>query len=365
MNLLDGPDSILRDSIRRALADMAPHATLTADGADPADLARRHWEAAAGLGWLDLVDTDEADVPAGREELLELAEELGAGLFCGPFLAGAVLAPSLSRTAGGPGQVPDADGATTCLASPLPGESRWLLEHPDLASRALLVDCARTGPGAIRVQASLVPRPELVILAHPNHLDPSCPLAEIEVSAGVLERRRIVETELDAAGFADLFLDANLALAGECTGVAAAVLERALDWCAERRQFGRPIGSFQAVKHKLADLYVDFRKAPGVRPCQRGPCRRGRCRRRPRARRRCRPRRGARLHPVARRRGHFLGSGRSPVSQARTQTRPRSRRHVAGARQQRRLGRRQRAGGRTGMSGRLAFNIRHRCRRMI
>lgn len=261
MNLLDGPDSILRDSIRRALADMAPHATLTADGADPADLARRHWEAAAGLGWLDLVDTDEADVPAGREELLELAEELGAGLFCGPFLAGAVLAPSLSRTAGGPGQVPDADGATTCLASPLPGESRWLLEHPDLASRALLVDCARTGPGAIRVQASLVPRPELVILAHPNHLDPSCPLAEIEVSAGVLERRRIVETELDAAGFADLFLDANLALAGECTGVAAAVLERALDWCAERRQFGRPIGSFQAVKHKLADLYVDFRKA--------------------------------------------------------------------------------------------------------
>src|SRR5690606_19556540 len=29
----------------------------------------------------------------------------------------------------------------------------------------------------------------------------------------------------------------------------------------ERRQFGRPIGSFQAVKHKLADLYVDFRKA--------------------------------------------------------------------------------------------------------
>lgn len=260
MNLLDGPDSILRDSVRRALADIAPHDSLTSAGADPADLARRHWQTAAGLGWLDLVD-DGTGASAGRDALLELAEELGAGLFCGPFLASAVLAPSLARAAGSPAGIADAEGGPACLASPLPGKPRWLLEHPDLASRAMLVDCARTGPGTTRVEASLVPRSELVILSHPGHLDPSCPLAEIEVPHGVLEHRRIIATELDAAGFADLFLDANIALAGECAGVAAAVLQRALDWCAERRQFGRPIGSFQAVKHKLADLYVDFRKA--------------------------------------------------------------------------------------------------------
>jgi alkylation response protein AidB-like acyl-CoA dehydrogenase len=261
MSLLDGPDSVLRDSVRRALADMAPHGALTAVGADPTELARRHWEAAAGLGWLNLVDSADAGASAGRDELLELAEELGAGLFCGPFLASGVLAPSLARAAGGPAEAPDPDGAATCLASPLPGNSRWLLEHPDLASRALLVDCAPTGRGPIRVEASLVPCSELAILARPDHLDPSCPLAEIEVPQGVMERRRIIAAELDAAGFAGLFLDANLALAGECAGVAAAVLQRALDWCAQRRQFGRPIGSFQAVKHKLADLYVDFRKA--------------------------------------------------------------------------------------------------------
>ncbi|MFI1100929.1 acyl-CoA dehydrogenase family protein [Streptomyces melanogenes] len=50
-------------------------------------------------------------------------------------------------------------------------------------------------------------------------------------------------------------------LAAEAVGAAAHVLERTVAYVKEREQFGRPIGSFQAVKHRLADRYVQVRAA--------------------------------------------------------------------------------------------------------
>ncbi len=45
-------------------------------------------------------------------------------------------------------------------------------------------------------------------------------------------------------------------VSAEAVGAAAAVLELAREYAGQRRQFGRPIGSFQAVRHLLADMYV-------------------------------------------------------------------------------------------------------------
>ncbi|MFD9563171.1 acyl-CoA dehydrogenase family protein [Streptomyces sp. NPDC059994] len=54
---------------------------------------------------------------------------------------------------------------------------------------------------------------------------------------------------------------AAAALAAEAVGAAAHVLERTVAYVKEREQFGRPIGSFQAVKHRLADRYVQVQAA--------------------------------------------------------------------------------------------------------
>ena len=49
---------------------------------------------------------------------------------------------------------------------------------------------------------------------------------------------------------------AGVLASAEAVGAADAVLRLARDYAAERRQFGRTIGSFQAIRHLLADLYV-------------------------------------------------------------------------------------------------------------
>jgi alkylation response protein AidB-like acyl-CoA dehydrogenase len=55
-----------------------------------------------------------------------------------------------------------------------------------------------------------------------------------------------------------------VAAAGVLVGLADRMIEMAADYARQRHQFGRPIGSFQAVKHLLADalLQVEFAKAP-------------------------------------------------------------------------------------------------------
>ena len=57
---------------------------------------------------------------------------------------------------------------------------------------------------------------------------------------------------------------AALLLAAEQVGAATRCLELTIDYCKERVQFGRPIGSFQALKHRLADLYVSVQSARAV-----------------------------------------------------------------------------------------------------
>lgn len=57
---------------------------------------------------------------------------------------------------------------------------------------------------------------------------------------------------------------AAILLAAEQIGAAARCLELTVDYCKERVQFGRPIGSFQALKHRLADAYVAVQSARSV-----------------------------------------------------------------------------------------------------
>ncbi|MFH8898463.1 acyl-CoA dehydrogenase family protein [Streptomyces coeruleorubidus] len=79
---------------------------------------------------------------------------------------------------------------------------------------------------------------------------------------------RHVEAELLGHGGDDVLAalarlgdTAAACLAAEAVGAAGRVLERTVEYVGQREQFGRPIGSFQAVKHRLADVYVQVQAA--------------------------------------------------------------------------------------------------------
>jgi len=88
-----------------------------------------------------------------------------------------------------------------------------------------------------------------------THLDPSRPLAVFDLD-GVLADTHRVESTVD-----DLLRRARVAVAADLVGTAAGALDHAVRHALDREQFGRPIGAFQAVKHRLADVYLAVERA--------------------------------------------------------------------------------------------------------
>jgi alkylation response protein AidB-like acyl-CoA dehydrogenase len=93
------------------------------------------------------------------------------------------------------------------------------------------------------------PRDQVDVVDQPS-LDPG-------VGFGLVTARGQGNRLPDADGFA-AFDTACVAVAAQLVGLAQAMLDMSVRYAEQREQFGKPIGSFQAVKHQLADVYVDI-----------------------------------------------------------------------------------------------------------
>ncbi|MBS0580895.1 MAG: acyl-CoA/acyl-ACP dehydrogenase [Proteobacteria bacterium] len=131
-------------------------------------------------------------------------------------------------------------GIKTCV--PYGAQAGYLLVSAQLAGVARVFVVARDAPGVeVRAQRGTA----------------GTPLALLRLDAVAVGAQ-----DLLGAAAADEVLPWMLdrARVGHCAlqlGVAAEALRRAAAYTAERRQFGRPLGSFQAVQHRLADCYID------------------------------------------------------------------------------------------------------------
>ncbi|MFD7427739.1 acyl-CoA dehydrogenase family protein [Streptomyces sp. NPDC059818] len=118
-------------------------------------------------------------------------------------------------------------------------------------SRTLLFLVRTDGP---RAPAGLVRTPQTA-------LDETRPLARVQLRDTEAELLGADDTVDASAALAVAGRAAAAALAAEAVGVAAGALERTVAHVAERERLGRATGSFQAVKHRLADLYVQVQSA--------------------------------------------------------------------------------------------------------
>ena len=196
------------------------------------------WREMCELGWAGIaLPSEHGGQGLGTVELVILLEQMGYALAPSPFLANAIAALMIVH-AGSDEQ-----------------QGRWL---PGMAS------------GEARGAAALTPDPEPVLGAAEGAavlvLGDSDGARIVEPDAARLERLDMIDTtrayfrvsaeggdplpgEIDAPN--DV---AAVALAAELVGVAQRALDMAVDYAKEREQFGRPIGAYQAVSHRLADM---------------------------------------------------------------------------------------------------------------
>ncbi|MEU5260346.1 acyl-CoA dehydrogenase family protein [Amycolatopsis sp. NPDC021455] len=208
---------------------------------------------------------------AGLAEVCVVLAELGRTLTPAPMLGSAVLCgEALLRTGNGdacerllPGIAAgttlaalawsDVDGQATLTASAagLDGRACYVLDG-DIADVLLAVARTPDGPGLYEVPVEGVRRERV------TSLDPTRRLAVVDFASTPARR-------LDVGGFTEplrqLQATAVVAVAAEQVGAAARALELTVEYTKQRRQFGRPIGSFQALKHRMADVHVHVEAA--------------------------------------------------------------------------------------------------------
>jgi len=203
----------LKESARSWLAEKYP---LDRDWDAPAD---DRWRELAELGWLDV-----AEAELGFVEEALLLEEMGYACYPGPYLAHVMTLPSL--------------GADDRAAAAR-GDVRWSAEGGGLTPWLLQVDRVIDSDG----NAQPARGEELA------SIDPSRPVGRLERTNGEpVPGGRAVHR-------------ARAALAAEAVGVAQRALDLGVEHAKTRQQFGKPIGTYQAVAHQLADTYTDVELA--------------------------------------------------------------------------------------------------------
>jgi acyl-CoA dehydrogenase len=250
----------IADAFLKGRGDLAPARAMLDGAGEPRGLCAE----VAELGWFAVgIDPDD---PFGIPGLCLLAERVGAHATPLPLVDSAVAA----RLVGGGGELADvAAGEAPAALAVVEGRGGWGLRnlsaaeadgadgvrltatkldvhHAELARAFVAIADLDGEPVAVAVAAGSAG----VEVGAASSLDPSCATATVAFD-GVAAEAAIGGEQLRAA-----LAVGTVATAAEAVGAASRSLAMAVEYAKEREQFGRPIGSFQALQHLLAEMYV-------------------------------------------------------------------------------------------------------------
>lgn len=245
------------------------------------------WEKMAGLGWMGTaIPEGFGGQGLGSLELAIILEETGRAMLPGPFFSQTGLAGTAIAAAGSARQkkalLPDiATGKTRAALALAEPEAGWDTDRvrmtasrkgknftltgvkvlvPDAGAAEVIVVAACPGKGRPPALFPVRKGSKGLTVTPLLSMDPTRRLFEVR-----LNRVEVAGDEVVGRGNAGSMgraLDrATVALAAETLGVAQRAMEMSVEYAKTRVQFGRPIGSFQAVKHKCADMLVAVESA--------------------------------------------------------------------------------------------------------
>jgi alkylation response protein AidB-like acyl-CoA dehydrogenase len=275
----------LRSAVRRFLQEKSPETEVrrlmeTEDGYDPAVWSQM----ADQLGLQSLIIPEEYGGSGfGYVELIVVLEEMGNVLLCAPFFSTVALATNALLTSGDEQAKKDllpglASGQTIGTLAITEDNGRWDFDGIALSAREsggtwtldghksfvldghtanLILVVGRT-PAGLSLFAVDADAPGLTRTPLPT-MDQTRKQARLVFES---TPARLIGTEGTAAEGLTKTLDlAAVALAAEQVGGAQHCLDSSVEYAKNRIQFGRPIGSFQAIKHKCADMLLEVESA--------------------------------------------------------------------------------------------------------
>ncbi|HEX3793602.1 MAG TPA: acyl-CoA dehydrogenase family protein [Acidimicrobiales bacterium] len=279
----------LRSSVRSFLQKECSLAVVRAvvESGEPAEGL---WKAMVSLDWPALaVPEENGGVGLSFVETAVLAEELGRAAAPGPLLATATQFVPIVRELGTPEQrqrflsevaVGNATGTLALADHPRrwglgdvltvarPAEGGWTLDGTKLG---VLADAATTEIAVVAKMGDglgvfVVPATD-VELKPVQSLDRSRPLCSVVLNGVLVAADRALGEpggEAIATGLRRALEEAAVAMALETVGTSDALFQMVLAYVKDRHQFGVPIGSFQAVKHKMSNMFVAIERARGL-----------------------------------------------------------------------------------------------------
>jgi alkylation response protein AidB-like acyl-CoA dehydrogenase len=258
---------LLRDSVAR-FASNHP-----ANGTRP-----DYWKTFAELGWLAIGAPEDAGGFGGPTETLLLMEQCGRGLVASPYVSQVVLAGAILRKA----------GRADLLEALTEGKRRFAVayEEPharydpsrvgtladetgggwtlhgtkirvlDPSTADTFIVSARTRDG---IALFLVPASSAGIGRTPYPGEDGHDVADLHFDSVRLDRDALLVRAGDGLEALEAAVDAaSAALCAEALGLCSVMLETTVEYLKMRQQFGVPLSSFQALQHRMAEMYIEL-----------------------------------------------------------------------------------------------------------
>lgn len=288
--LLNEEQRLLRESAQEFLSTQAPVSALRQlrDTRDPLGYSPDLWQKVVEMGWTAAVFPEAYDgLDFGYKGLGAVFEQAGRTLAVMPLLSSVVLGGGLLLNAGSPDQraalIPAIISGQTLLALALEEGGRhdpaavrttarreaggWILDGEkwfvlDGHVANLLVVVARTAgvPGDVNgLSLFLVDPAAEGVEVHRTLMVDSRNAARVRLSGVKVDDAALLGVAGEGFAALDIVLDrARICLAAEALGVICEAFDRTVSYLKQRVQFDVAIGSFQALQHRVARLYVDI-----------------------------------------------------------------------------------------------------------
>jgi alkylation response protein AidB-like acyl-CoA dehydrogenase len=287
---------MLRDTARKFLDDACPTKFVREMMASEAAVTPEFWQRLAENGWLGIT-YPEADGGSGLGlvDLVVLMEEVGRAVMPGPYPATVLLGGAAIAAAGSAAQRREwlpkiAAGAAKATLAVTEPNARWDAAGVTLAARAegsgfvlngskmfvpdahladVLVVASRSRDGSTMedgISLFLVPRDAAGVEVRllPS-VDATRKVCEVRFANAALPASALLgELHQGWAPLSRVVDRAAVALSAEMCGAAQRVLDMTVDYAKMRVAFGKPIGTYQAVKHKCADMLVEIENAKSL-----------------------------------------------------------------------------------------------------